>query len=199
MLTNYYSINYVLWQLDTGSFSQASRSAEMPLNVRKLANKFVLAYIDQVKKILIFHSLGAIACIATTANAQKKLTNEIDLLKQLSFCICMEKGIHAFGGEIKDMSVGYVLDKMEAAGMNEKHVMPLIEKHAGKAADRIFMAFKDTANIYYDRRGYNALSLNCLEYLRSRSLDSLVRSFKRSSYYSRFDDPALNSKPSNSQ
>lgn len=168
----------------------------MPFYALKLAKKFVLPYIDQVKKLLILHGLAAITCMATTANAQKKLTNEIDLLKQLSFCVCMEKGIHAFGGEIKDMSVGYVLDKMEGAGMNEKHVMPLIEKHAGKAVERMLMAVKDTANTYYERHGYNALSLDCLEYFRSRSLDSLVRSFKRSSYYNRFDDPALNSKPS---
>lgn len=135
-----------------------------------------------------------ICCVIgwTSAQSQQKhiREKEIDLLKQLGYCICMVDGYKQVTSmDSKDGSIGFMHDKMAINSLFDKQVYPAIKKQADKIITVVANSLKDTLYVSYDTREFHSLSLSCLEFYRSKQLDSLVRSFKRSSYYNEATGP----------
>jgi len=135
-------------------------------------------------------SIFIICCLIgwTSAQSQKKYTREkeIDLLKQLGYCICMVDGYRQVTAiDSKDGSIGFMHDKMAINNLFDKHVYPAIKKQADKIIAVIANSLKDTLYVSHDVIELHSLSLSCLEFYKSKQLDSLVRSFRRSLYYNK--------------
>ncbi len=134
--------------------------------------------------IIVIMMLFVLSC---TTSKQSNKSKDIELIKQLTYCKCLEYNIKMYVGEDSvDMSRGSIADMMSFYGGSfVRSWSPLLDSLAYKVYADGEKARFDT-NKYPSSYGLVEYKLECLKLYKSKKLDSLARviytQIKKNSY-----------------
>lgn len=113
----------------------------------------------------------------------KKQTENIELLKELAYCKCVEHAMEMNKGkDTSDISLASVLERMDSRGLSSKFVYPVLDSSAKLVVLTQYNSQFENEGRHENTWNKNNYILSCLEFYKSKRLDSLVRSFKVETY-----------------
>ena len=126
--------------------------------------------------ILLFYSCS----VNRTVKNEK---TDIELLKELAFCQCLEHSLETFSTlDNLEMGRGEVLNLMDAKGLFPNIAQPIFDSLAFLIVAEQRKAKNDTLYKHESASGRTSYTLACLDFYNSKKLDSLVRSFPKRDY-----------------
>jgi hypothetical protein len=131
--------------------------------------------------ILLFYSCSV--------NSRIKIEKtDIELLKELAFCQCLEHSLETFSTlDTLETGRGEVLNLMDSKGLFPNIVQPIFDSLAFLIVAEQIKAKNDTLYKHESARGRTSYTLACLDFYNSKKLDSLVRSFPKKDYKIEWD------------
>lgn len=115
--------------------------------------------------------------------SSKNQTENIELLKELAYCRCVEYAMEMNKGkDTSDISLASVLEEMDSKGFTSKFVYPVLDSSAKQIILRQYKSQFENEGKHENAWNKNNYILSCLQFYRSQKLDSLVRSFKINIY-----------------
>lgn len=136
-------------------------------------------------KITSYLSLFSILllCSCSINKTIQKEKSDVELLKELAFCQCLENSLQTFSAiDTLEMSRGEVLNSMDAKGLFPNNVQPIFDSLANSIVRRQIRAKNDTLNKHESARGRTSYIIDCLDLYNSKKLDSLIKSFPKRDY-----------------
>lgn len=133
----------------------------------------------------------AFIALLSSCFTEKKIPKEnIDLLKQLTYCRCIEYSMKEFDGlNSSDRSYGDIVEEMDSKGLYNKNINHLIDSIVGA---ELFLQKKiriDSAGKHNDNGRFNTTYiLRCLQLYKSKTIDSFYKSLPKSLYYVQYSD-----------
>ena len=113
----------------------------------------------------------------------KKEKTDIELLKELAFCQCLEHSLETFSTlDTLEMGRGEVLNLMDSRGLFPNIVQPIFDSLCFKIVAAQIKAKNDTLYTHESARGRTSYTLACLDFYNSKKLDSLVKSIPKRDY-----------------
>ena len=126
--------------------------------------------------ILLFYS-----CSVNKSITKEK--TEVELLKELAFCQCLERSLETFSTlDTLETARGEVLNLMDSKGLFPNIVQPVFDSLSFKIVAAQIKAKTDTLDKHESARGRTSYTLACLDFYNSKRLDSLVKSFPKGDY-----------------
>ena len=126
--------------------------------------------------IILFYS-------CSVNRTSKKEKTDVELLKELAFCQCLEHSIETFSKlDTLEMGRGEVLNLMDSKGLFPNIVQPILDSLASLIVAEQRKEKNDTLYKHESARGRTSYTLGCLDFYNSKKLDSLVKSFPKRDY-----------------
>ena len=142
-----------------------------------------------MKKGIIFSGIILLISCSSTRITTKQ-NSDLDLIKQLAYCECMEHSINQFVAKgSNDMSMQEVANMMEYNGMYTKNVAKIMDSLALEVVTQEKKNQFDTVGKHNDdpvNNGRTIYLYDCLKFYKSQKLDSIVRAIPKSKYYINF-------------
>ncbi len=134
-------------------------------------------------KYLIFLLVLCTQSACCVRKSSKKQNENIELLKELAYCKCVEHSMEMNKGkDSSDISLASVLEKMDSKGLSSKFVYPVLDSSAKLVVLKQYNSQFENEGKHDNAWNKTNYILSCLEYYKSQRLDSLVKSFKPDSY-----------------
>ena len=113
----------------------------------------------------------------------KKEKTDVELLKELAFCKCLEHSLDTFSKiDTLEMGSGEVLNLMDTKGLFSNIVQPIFDSLALSIVAEQRKAKSDTQYKHESGRERTSYILTCLDLYNSKKLDSLIKSFPKKNY-----------------
>ena len=131
--------------------------------------------------LIILVTFTQSAC--TVQKSSKKQNENIELLKEVAYCKCLEHAMEMNKGkDTSDISLASVLERMDSKGLSSKFVYPVLDSSAKLVVLTQYNSQFENEGKHENAWNKNNYILSCLEFYKSQRLDSLVRSFKIETY-----------------